>query len=515
MKKIVFIIFFLIFISCHTSKPSTDADTVTTDSDIIAVGDDMVAIDDGSVVEDEIVSDDTIPVSDADTDDSDCPPLSTAPFPYYKEDGTIHFCRKCDTPAKADDPQCVRNLWEEAQKRYVAKYPDKDCYPYPCDMPNLKPMVNGDPIGRPISECDLALPPYGFNNGNPRWKHYGMVNGKIGFQIFTTLSSGSFIEYSNDSRGAIYDVLQKTYRFIMPGLSDSFAFNGKYSVIASFEGSKLTNIEDLENIKLYLLSYSADKGYELIYNKPLDYVYYAPLMNDRWIYVKVNEIGGSGQNLYAKIGEWKWHSFSNDLSYIASFSGDHLGFHSSDYTGYICDLSKWPSSSTECIKVGRPGELVFYVTMDQANEHRFAYTALTEGMTDHGLIVVGEIGNEEVSYTEHLIPFTEETTNMTGGVDHFVGNTILYSEKYQRTETDEDVKWCFYRLDKKKSYCSKLVVDTYDLHDQGKAEFEGEYVVWQSYAGYGFYLRDMDCYCEKEGVCPFEESRIKTHSKRP
>lgn len=494
-------------VSCNKDTAKNDADVVTPDGDTVAIDAEELTHPDDAAVDSMVdnVVDDAVLVPDTDTYDPDCPPLATAPFPYYKEDGTIHFCRKCDLPTKTDDPQCVRNLWEEAQQRYVAKYPDKDCSPYPCDMPNLKSMVNGDPIGRPINECDLALTPSEFDNGNPRWKHYGMVNGKIGFQMFTTLSSSSFEEYSNDSRAVIYDSSKKTYQFIMPGLSDSLAFNGTYSVLVSFEGSKLKTRADIDKLKLYLLSYSADRGYELIYNKPLDYVYYAPLMNDRWIYAKVREVGGTGQNLYAKVGEWKWHPFSNDLSYIASFSGDHLGFHTDSYTGYVCDLSKLPASSSDCIKVGRSGESVLYVTMDQANEKRFAYTALNAQTNDHGLIVVGEIGADgAVTYTEHPIPFSEDSVLFSAGVDHFAGNLILYSEKYQRTTQSEDVKWCFYRLDTKKNYCSKLVNDTYTIYDQGMAEFEGKYVLWQSYAGYGFYLRDMACYCEKEGVCPFE-----------
>ena len=82
--------------------------------------------------------DDTLP--DVDTYDPDCPPLISAPFPYYKDDGTIHFCRKCDTPTVID-PQCATNLWKDANLKLATDYPEVDCYPYPCDMPNLKPMT--------------------------------------------------------------------------------------------------------------------------------------------------------------------------------------------------------------------------------------------------------------------------------------------------------------------------------------------------------------------------------------
>jgi hypothetical protein len=53
--------------------------------------------------------------------DPDCPSLLNAGFPYKDGDGKLTFCRKCDLPAPANDPQCVRNLWEMNNRRIMLK----------------------------------------------------------------------------------------------------------------------------------------------------------------------------------------------------------------------------------------------------------------------------------------------------------------------------------------------------------------------------------------------------------
>ena len=67
----------------------------------------------------------------------------------------------------------------------------------------------------------------------------------------------------------------------------------------------------------------------------------------------------------------------------------------------------------------------------------------------------------------------------------------------------EDSKLCFYRLDSEKTFCSKLIGER-DEYNQGYASFEGKYLFWQPAYAQGYILRDMECYCEKAGVCPYE-----------
>jgi hypothetical protein len=39
----------------------------------------------------------------------------------------------------------------------------------------------------------------------------------------------------------------------------------------------------------------------------------------------------------------------------------------------------------------------------------------------------------------------------------------------------------------------------------GFGEWEGKWIVYQFLQGSTQAVRDLDCYCEKEGVCPFGE----------
>jgi len=85
----------------------------------------------------------------------------------------------------------------------------------------------------------------------------------------------------------------------------------------------------------------------------------------------------------------------------------------------------------------------------------------------------------------------------------FSSNVMLYKENFY-TETSEDGKLCFYRIDKNKTYCSKPLAGQ-SKYGHGFPNFEGKYLFWQPAAKAGYILRDMECYCKEEGVCPFEE----------
>ncbi len=117
------IIFLLFCTSCNDSgSPATDAD-VTAD-----LPDMEEAIDQDT---DSSSDDVDIPDSDGDVDmqpaeadsdtgpdidiDPDCPPLGYAGFPYFRDDGTAHFCRNCDIPTEYD-PDCVSHLWDAINK---------------------------------------------------------------------------------------------------------------------------------------------------------------------------------------------------------------------------------------------------------------------------------------------------------------------------------------------------------------------------------------------------------------
>ena len=70
---------------------------------------------------------------------------------------------------------------------------------------------------------------------------------------------------------------------------------------------------------------------------------------------------------------------------------------------------------------------------------------------------------------------------------------------------------CYYRIDKNKKYCMKKMEkdesysDGTTIFPYGYAEFEGRWLLYQKRNSTPLILRDMECYCKEEGVCPFEE----------
>ncbi|HOB72272.1 MAG TPA: hypothetical protein PKM18_10870, partial [bacterium] len=120
MKQAI-LIFTLFLISCNSSDPKKDADTAVADKDSVAF------IDSDTQDEDKTFDTDSSNDTDADNDsekpdvDMYCPLPMDAKYPYFREDGTIHFCRPCDTPDEYD-PQCVKSLWKDLNKEVYDKY---------------------------------------------------------------------------------------------------------------------------------------------------------------------------------------------------------------------------------------------------------------------------------------------------------------------------------------------------------------------------------------------------------
>ncbi|HQN73974.1 MAG TPA: hypothetical protein PLB16_11210, partial [bacterium] len=95
MRNILIILFLTVFwscTSCNESKPSNDKES-TIDQDNNTQFDDDPTDPDVDIADADLKDDnklDEIPDIDEDTY---CPPLKEAGFPYSRIDGSIHFCR--------------------------------------------------------------------------------------------------------------------------------------------------------------------------------------------------------------------------------------------------------------------------------------------------------------------------------------------------------------------------------------------------------------------------------------
>jgi len=488
--------------SCNGNTTETDVDKsenpdIVNDQDALSEKDNDLISDIDSLDVDS--SDDT-----TDTDNAECLPAhKDAGYPYYRNDGTIHFCRECDKPTEKD-PDCIANLWVDGNKKLFAEHPDKDCLGYPCMMENLISLYYGDEDALYLDKCDIELDPtnpVGWQTGMVTFKHYNLSEGKVGFvmnHVLTTdLTTPVF-------KAVEFDIEKKSYKFVRPGTAnDTLTYNrGAYFNTVWDRGLKDNNDSSMQ----YLVYSDSSGKMKVVYNKPVYFIVYNPKISEDWVFVNIREVdGGPSEMKYAKIGEWKWKSLGNGIGYHPQIVGDKLALYVDPFDGYICDLSKTPEKLESCVKVNREGEEIRYPKMDEENTDVVYYSPDT--MSDG--IIRADFSKNPVNYEE--IKFEGLMDIRMGIVVNSVkGKMILYSDisRPDAQSDDRENRVCYYRTDLKKSFCSLPT-----LHEEGKMEYrqstpeyEDHWLVWQDSVGPLMKVRDMECYCDHHPeICPFDD----------
>jgi len=458
--------------------------------------------------------------SDANSD-GDCPALKSANFPYYREDGSIHFCRKCDLPAKSDDPDCVRNIWKEKNELYAKDYPERECAGYPCVIEGLEPKPEDAPYFGPpgLSKCDTEINPVDFYAGSSRGLAFGIDDGKIGTVIHSNVS---FDKYPIDKRAVEFDIKTERYKAIMSSSADTISYKKGSFISFLSDYRQFVDDESLQKVKNYLVYYSPVTGYKVISNKTVDFIPYSLVrLSDEYAAVVIKDDGGVYELRYAKVGEWKWQKIEGVFGYnnYIMVEKNILAFFTSDWNVYHCNMDKSPKSLSDCTHLkdydGTSNDED--VAIDKENPQRIAFSPKDVPRK----IVVADMSSGKPVYSEIELELTEENnTNVI--VTNLSGNTIIYQEVfqyyYEKTgDTISDVKTCFYRLDKNKKYCSKRISEGHPYY-HGRTDFEGKYLVINSGQGGTLILRDMECYCKLEpDACPFDEympeGSVKSSSK--
>lgn len=522
---ILFIALFFL-VSCSSSHSSVDSDTIPdadfdshTDSDDLTVIEDTENdLQDSDFIDDsdETSEQDTDQDSDSDTipdtDSDECqPPLSEAPFPYYDKDGKITFCRpNCDPPTEKD-PICIGNLWDEQNEKLCHEYPEYACCGTPCVMESFKPMtiddvVAYDPTARDfisMHKCDLLINQmtWVLDGSGGVVKSWNMSDGKIGFQIYP--SRLSVEKWPVGDKYVTYDIATQKYSFVIPSRHQEQAY---------FKGKRLALISDkrsynLNNENIFLAYIGDDAKVEIVYDKKVKSISYEPALNEKWAFVNLVE-AGSKRMMYAKVGEWKWTSLGNGVTNHASLADNYLGIYDENKNGYICDLSKNPKSFSDCMKINRENERVSIIELNKEEPSEFVFNLNGVGITK------AKIENGKIVDYQTIIPdFTEETAQNAYTLSPYQlrGNLLLYVEITYKDGSGSGGRLCYYRLDKNKKYCMKKMEDDKTYSDgttkfpYGFSEFEGKWLLYQKLNSTPFILRDMDCYCKEEGVCPLEE----------
>ncbi len=420
--------------------------------------------------------------------------VKAAGFPLKDANGKITFCRPgCDTPTD-NDPQCARNLWEwvnwgryQEYKKGTATY--KECYPWPCEMPDMKAETVS------YSECDKMLSAGGYNSSAAELYTLKIQNGIAGL-----LMMGASTDDYASHRMMAYDVQKDAFNTVAYSLEGNHGYGNFIYVSGSEHWSKLP----LE--KTYIMaSTQKAQGYrqEVIYDDEQHQAQFSrpPFVGEKWIVLNIEHRSNNTLEVkYAKMDEWIWHDLNRQKVYEGSVAGDHLTFIDTYLNIYVCDLTKLPyNPETDCLRIDRDGESVNDPRLNEENPNELVYHDLNKMVMIHVDISSGIPVYSELSYT------MTETISYGAYPDQFKGNIVLYSEIFYNETAGKDIKACFYRLDTKKQYCPTKVTDPrvgryYMVYNS----FDDKYLLWKTPLAPLAYIRDLACYCEKEGICPFE-----------
>ncbi|MGI6394790.1 MAG: hypothetical protein ACOX2F_08740 [bacterium] len=500
MRNILILLVLTLFLACNSDKSKNDADT--NDNGLAVTDVDTFAPDNSTDLPDE-ASTDLDGKPDVDDDKEETVPCLDlrynentikTNFPFKDKDGKPTFCRPgCDTPTETD-PQCVRNIWEwdnwekyqkylKAQKSNPTQTTIRECYPWPCVLPGMKAIS----IENYTSKCDRMLTTNGFRASmGAVWTH-GMSDGVAGM-----LMSRGAIEYDSEKD-----------EFIKIGQAAAMlSYNkGKY-VFPVYDRSFNT-----DDYRSFIISAEKKNGkyyYELIYNNAVNNSFMSnpSFVGKDWVLIQVRSGKESSDTdvKYAKAGEWEWHSLGLGKVFEGNIVGNHLTFMvpytNPDRQIYYCNLSKYPKSYKECYKAtgtleSGEAEMGHSPRIDEDNENRLIYSIYNAP--------TGKI--KEIVFKDGVPSKTKEyALNVTRQPTKVKGNLMSFTSSSQ---TSSALIGCFYRFDKEKMYCpakpwSKVGTEIMEFNT-----FDRKWHLWSSAPL--AHIRDWECYCKEEGICPFEE----------
>ncbi|HQI05644.1 MAG TPA: hypothetical protein PL195_10305 [bacterium] len=330
------------------------------------------------------------------------------------------------------------------------------------------------------SGCDKLLTGYGLQaTFGAVWSH-GMSDGVAGMMM--------------DRNAIEYDPEKDEFKNLGQPAA-VLVYNRNRYIIPVYDRDHLE-----ENWKSFIVSIEKRNDryyYELIYdNKDHNaFLSRSPFVGKDWVLIQVRS-GKDGNDTdvkYAKAGEWKWYSLNIGKVQEGNIVDDRLSFIINDGVNdrqiFCCDLSKYPKSFNDCVRVTRKLESGVYELghsprIDENNKNRMIY--FLWGKEEGDLYFV------EVVFNGSTPEYKEYSADHLVQPEKVNGNTMLYASYYNNEFIN-----CWYRFDKKKSYCP---IDPWSML---YGAFDGKWHLWKG--GPFFYIRDWECYCKEEGVCPFEE----------
>ncbi|HQJ59850.1 MAG TPA: hypothetical protein PKV35_02570 [bacterium] len=429
--------------------------------------------------------------------DPACPNLLNAGFPYKDGDGKLTFCRKCDLPAPANDPQCVRNLWEMNNRRIVEEYPEYYCYPLPCDVTE-KAIKNDAPT---IGKCDFEAVSKIYHGSTGVFKQGDIWEGKIGMYA----TAGKQVDGKYMVIGSLlYDITTQEYTMVAHAREKQAYKYGRF----------LFRVGNTYDGKTYIASaLKVDDGwkYEMVYTneaRNVEFIY-PPAVGENYVIMNVHKAVNIGEDagpediLYASVNDWKWTKLGEGKTAYSQIHGD-TAFFSYNSSVWACDLSKSPTDiETGCRKVNREGEKATAPAVKRTDENLVIYTA-EEG---YHQLYMADITNEEIIYTKLDLEKSSDLISFIPG--QWDGDILVLEELYQFSEVDVDYRVCYYSVSKDKKVCFPNPDPYGNPMGYVYSKVEGKYIMWQPTGGHR--LRDMECYCkEYPDLCLYDEYMPET-----
>ncbi|HRQ71159.1 MAG TPA: hypothetical protein PLW78_12745 [bacterium] len=522
--KVAILIFTLFLISCNSNDPKTDADKAVPDKDSVAVIDsdtqdadipvsdpdivkndvdnDLVKPDNDSAGDKDIISDE---VPDPDTaeewpdydypvgkeGDPDCPSLLNAGFPYIDNDGKKHFCRKCDLPAPANDPQCIRNLWEINNRKIMKEWPEYYCYPLPCDMSDKAKLRDASEYR---GEATFYATSDIYVNSTGVFRQGDIFEGKIGMYA----SASKKVDDKYIVIGSLlYDIASQKYTMVAHARDKQSYQHGRFlfKVGNTFDG------------KTYIASaLKVDDGwkYEMVYTNEemkVEFIY-PPAVGKNYVIMNVHKAVSTGEDagpediLYANVNDWNFKKLgTGTILYPQIF--DDTAFFTLNNKVYACDLIKNPDDiEKDCVKITREGELSVSFAVNKQNHKKVVYT---DRNSAHQLNIA-DLTNSEIVYSKLELEKTPDLINLIPS--QWDGDIFVLEEMYAYSEVQMDYRICYYSFSKNRKVCfpypgSGMIRSIY-------AGVEGKYIFWQITGA--IVLRDMESYCKQvPDLCLYDE----------
>ncbi len=525
MKRTI-LIFTLFLISCNSNDPKTDADKAVPDKDSVAVIDsdtqdadipvsdpdivkndvdnDLVKPDNDSAGDKDNISDE---VPDPDTaeewpdydypvgkeGDPDCPSLLNAGFPYIDNDGKKHFCRKCDLPAPANDPQCIRNLWEINNRKIMKEWPEYYCYPLPCDVTDKAVENTGSAY---VSPCDIDALSRTWHQSTGVFKQGDIFEGKMGmYAIASKKVDDKYIVIGS----LLYDIASQKYTMVAHARDKQSYQHGRFlfKVGNTFDG------------KTYIASaLKVDDGwkYEMVYTNEemkVEFIY-PPAVGKNYVIMNVHKAVSTGEDagpediLYANVNDWNFKKLgTGTILYPQIF--DNKAIFVQNSTVWSCDLSKSPSNiKTDCLRVNQEGSKATAPVVNKQDHSKIIYS-YGEGYYQ---LYMADLSGETINYSKLEIEMSPDLVSYAPS--QWDGDIFVLEEMYAYSEVQMDFRICYYSFSKNRKVCFPNPDGTNTMIRSIYGGVEGKYIIWKTVGGTT--LRDMECYCkEYPDKCLYDE----------